>query len=136
MLTIIMGCNSNKKSDDWDKDNTREVEVGDTIYVNAIRKAKENLPVFLESFKQRKLNNYEFYIKSRYSEGKEAEHMWFIVDSLKKESLIGILDNVPLKLKNIKLNDKLEIGFNEIEDWVIYKADSIVAGNYIAKTIK
>lgn len=104
--------------------------------MDAIRKAKKNFPAFLESFRQRKLNNYEFYIKSRYSDGKETEHMWFIVDSLKKESLIGILDNVPLKLKNIKLNDKLEMGFNEIEDWVIYKDDSIVAGNYIAKTIK
>ena len=131
-----MGCNSNKKTDDWDKENTREVEVNDTIYGNAIGKAKENLPAFLESLRQRQVNSYDFYIKSRYSDGKEAEHMWFIVDTLKKESLIGILDNVPLKLKNIKLNDKLEIKFSEIEDWVIYKGDSIVAGNYIAKTIK
>lgn len=136
LILITIGCNSNKENpNNWDIDNTREVQVNDSTYNNAIKKAKQNLPLFVELLKDRELNKYDFYIKSRHTDGKEAEHMWFAIDDLKNKSVIGILDNIPLKLKNIKLNDKVEIQFSEIEDWVIYKGDSIVAGNYIANTI-
>ena len=62
--------------------------------------------------------------------------MWFVVDSVKGRNLICILDNVPLNLKSIKLNDTLSINTEEIEDWIVYKQDSIVAGNYLARIIQ
>ena len=137
LILITIGCNSNKENpNNWDIDNTREVQVSDTIYNNAIIKAKQNLPLFINLLKKRELNKYDFYIKSKFSDGEEAEHMWFIVNNLENKSVIAALNNVPLNLKNIKLNDKVEIQFSEIEDWIIYKGDSIIAGNYIANTME
>ena len=62
--------------------------------------------------------------------------MWFAVHNRNNENLIVILDNVPLNLKNVKLGDTLEIHENQIEDWIVYKGDSIVAGNYLGKLIQ
>jgi uncharacterized protein YegJ (DUF2314 family) len=136
VLLIIAACNSKKTSDNWDKENTRNVAVKDTTYLNSIALAKQNLPIFIDSLKRRGKNHYDFYIKSRYSEGKNVEHLWFVVDTLKIQTFVGILDNVPLNLRNIKLHDKLDIKINDVEDWIIYKGDKIVAGNYLAETIK
>ena len=134
--SIITGCNSNKNSENWDLENTRNVKVGDANYLKAMDDAKKNLPTFFEFLKHKQINKFNFYIKSKYSEGERIEHLWFVVDSVKGRNLICILDNVPLNLKSIKLNDTLSINTEEIEDWIVYKQDSIVAGNYLARIIQ
>lgn len=134
--SIIIGCNSNKNSENWDLENTRNVKVGDANYSKAIDDARKNLPVFFEFLKHKQSNKFNFYIKSKYSEGERIEHLWFIVDSVKGRNLICVLDNVPLNLKSIKLNDTLSINTEEIEDWIVYKRDSIIAGSYISKIIQ
>lgn len=135
-LIMFNGCDSKKSEENWDEKNTRYVAVEDTIYLNAISLAKQNLHVFIDSLENQRSNNYDFYIKSKYSDGKNTEHLWFIVETFKEKTFVGILDNAPLNLKNIKLADKLDIKIEEVEDWIIYKDDTIIAGNYLAKTIK
>lgn len=122
--------------ENWDQENTRDVTVNDVTYLKAIEKAKENLPQFIDLLKSEEKNRYDFYIKAKFSESINTEHLWFVVDTLKGKRFSATLDNVPLNLKNIKLNDKVEIQISDIEDWIIYRGDSIISGNYIAKTIK
>ena len=135
-MFIICGCNSNKSSENWDKENTRNVDADNAAYLNAINDATKNIPVFIDSLKSQEKKKYVFYIKSKISDGKNVEHMWLIVDTFDGKKFSGILDNVPLNLKNVKLNDMLDIKLDRVEDWIIYKEDSIIAGNYLAKTIQ
>jgi uncharacterized protein YegJ (DUF2314 family) len=134
-FTILVGC-KNKNSENWDVQNTRMLVVSEQPYIEAINKARKDFPIFLNHLKNRNQNHFDFYIKSKYSEGDIVENIWFVVDTLKAETFISRLANVPLKLKNIKLDDTLEIRKNEVIDWVIYKGDSLVIGNYIATDIK
>ena len=80
VILIISGCNSKITSDNWDKENTRKVEIGDSTYLKTIALAKQNLPIFIDSLKSRKKNQYDFYVKYRYSDGKNVEHLWFVID--------------------------------------------------------
>ena len=77
LITLIMfnGCNSKKSKENWDEKNTRNVAVEDTTYLNAISLAKQNIPVFIDSLENQRSNNYDFYIKSKYSDGKNTEHL-------------------------------------------------------------
>ena len=133
----IISCKSNKQTENWDVKNTRNIDVTDSIYLAKIKEARKNLPTFFASLEDRTINSYDFFVKAKISDSqKNTEHMWFAVHNRNNENLIVILDNVPLNLKNVKLGDTLEIHENQIEDWIVYKGDSIVAGNYLGKLIQ
>lgn len=58
------------------------------------------------------------YIKKEFKEGISSEHMWVKVIALKQKSVVGVLDNEPAVLKNVKFGDAVEVKLNEIEDYL------------------
>src|SRR5690606_21169352 len=132
----IISCKTTTKSENWDVKNTRNIDVTDSTYLAKNDEARKNLPSLLKSLDNKKSNNYDFYVKAQFSERENTEHLWFAVQNLNNANLTAILDNVPLNLKNLKLGDTIKLSKNKIEDWIIYKGDSILAGNYLGKVIQ
>ena len=130
-------CNQGKStesnSENWDKKNTRVIESYDEVNKLPIKMAQDSLNTFLELFNKNKNINFSFSIKSKFTDEENIENMWSIVDSIKNDTLFTTLDNVPLKLTNIKLNDNIKVAKENIEDWIIYKSDSITLGNFMQR---
>jgi uncharacterized protein YegJ (DUF2314 family) len=82
-------------------------------------------------------DNYNFIVKSDFADGEKHEHMWSQINVLQGNLLAGILIDSPFYLKNIKLNDRVKVKLNEVEDWVIYDTPhNRKVGDYSAEYLK
>ena len=140
LIIHLSSCNSKEsegnKTSNWDVENTKIVESFDKTNELAIKEAQDSLAFFLEIFSHRQKNGFEFYIKSKFSDGKYIENMWSIVKSVQNDTLFATLNNVPLKLTNYKLNDDVKVTKGNVEDWTVYNGDSVLYGNFIKKHAK
>jgi len=91
-------------------ENKQNIEL---IHKDCSDKRKKN---FQKTFDKYSLEVGKF-VKKEFRENKEVEHMWVKITALKSNKLIGILDNEPILLRNLKLGDVVEVKFNEIEDY-------------------
>ena len=140
LIILLSSCNSKKsegnKTSNWDVENTKIVELYDKTNELAIKEAQDSLTFFLELFSHRQKNGFEFYIKSKFSDEKNIENMWSIVKSVQSDTLFATLNNAPLKLVNFKLNDDVKVTKGNVEDWTVYKGDSVLYGDFIRKHAK
>jgi uncharacterized protein YegJ (DUF2314 family) len=140
LLIITSSCNpktSNEENQNtWDVQNTKIVDSYDKINKFAINEAQDSLFFFIKLFNNRKKNGFEFYIKSKFSDEANIENMWSIVYAVRYDTLLTILDNVPLKLINFKINDTIKVTRGNVEDWAIYKGDSVLYGDFIRRHTK
>ncbi len=58
------------------------------------------------------------FVKKGFKEKEEVEHMWVKITGLKGDRIVGILNNEPVVLKDIKLGDFVEVKFDEIENYL------------------
>ena len=54
------------------------------------------------------------FVKKTFREGGNTEHMWVEVKSVKDNALIGLLNNDPYFIANIKCGDEVVIRLEEI----------------------
>jgi uncharacterized protein YegJ (DUF2314 family) len=136
---FLFSCKSNPthRVDKWELDtNTRPINVTTSSYNKAVQTAQSTMPTFIKLLNDRKNNMWRYFIKSRFAEGKEIEHMWVEADTASAEYVYGRLDNDPIKLTNIKFNDKVHVRIKDIEDYTIYEGDSILLGNFISHSLE
>ena len=124
------------KQDNWDKQNIRDVEISDTTYLNAINVAQENIDLFVNLVKDKKNNNLQFYIKSKFTQGEQVEHMWLVTEGFDKNLFSATLNNVPKSLTTVKYKDKIKVAKQDVEDWIIYEGDSVLLGNFISHAMQ
>jgi uncharacterized protein YegJ (DUF2314 family) len=111
----------------------------DSVFLALKDTAQYHLKEFTDSLKLHgtDADNYHFIVKSDFADGEKHEHMWSQVNVLQGAMLEGVLIDSPFYLKSIKLNDKVKIDLNEVEDWVIYdKPHNRKVGDYSAKYLK
>lgn len=125
-----------KDAENWDVENTKMVESYDEVNSVAIKNAQDSLGLFIKIFSAKQNGDNKFYIKSEFRDEKNIENMWSIVNSIEGDSLSATLDNVPLKLTNIKLDDKIKIAKKDVQDWTINKGDSLLMGNFMERNHK
>lgn len=58
------------------------------------------------------------YVKKCFTNGNEAEHMWVKVNKVEEDKIIGILDNEPVVMSNVKYKDLVEVEFGDIEEYL------------------
>ena len=54
------------------------------------------------------------FVKKCFNDNGETEHMWVKITSLLGDAIIGILDNEPISVKNVKYRDSVKVKFDEI----------------------
>ena len=69
---------------------------------------------------QSKFNKYSLkvgdFIKTKFNNKKDNEHMWVQITSIVKDGIIGKLANEPIIMNNLCLGDKVKVKFKDIED--------------------
>lgn len=140
IFLITFSCNSipnsKSKQDDWDKKNVRNLNINDTDYQFAVKTAQENIDLFIKLAKDKKNNGFEFYIKSKFSENDQVEHMWCVVKNVIKDSFEAIIDNEPKNLTSVKYKQLVSVQKKSVEDWIIYDKDSVILGNFIKQSLR
>ena len=137
LFLIIQSCSTKTNNqDDWDKNNLRDIEVDDPKVARAFKAAQDSLTFYIDYFKEfYGQDNYSFFLKKKFEDNGEFEHMWSKPIEINEKGFKCILDNEPSGLENYKLGDTLQIDFGDIEDFIIVTADTIEIGNYLQKEL-
>jgi len=61
------------------------------------------------------------YVKIAVKDRDQVEHMWFIVQSVDGNKIIGQLDNIPVLVTNISLGDEYGFAYKNVEQ--LYKKE-------------
>lgn len=94
----------------------------------AIKTARKNFNVFLDVFEDKKNPQYYYSIKVAFEANIEIEHIWLTDITKKKSKLFGKVGNVPEYVKNIELNQSIEINSKWISDWFYIKNGKLIGG--------
>lgn len=95
----------------------------------AIEKANHTLHYFKDCLSNPKSNQNYFSLKARIEDGQSIEHIWLGDPEYDAEgSFYGIVGNVPLSLKNVKLNDRVGVSAENISDWMIVEEGRLIGG--------
>ncbi|HEY8935427.1 MAG TPA: DUF2314 domain-containing protein [Cyclobacteriaceae bacterium] len=94
----------------------------------AIKKSRQTFDSFLTAFKSQKRNQTNFSVKMPFPTKDGLEHIWLVNIESKDGKLLGQVDNLPDKVTNIKLGDKIEIDQNKISDWFYLEGDKLIGG--------
>ena len=102
----------------------------------AIEKAKQTLDSFDYAFKNNSRVFTFFGLKKRFEENGNVEHIW--IGNIQGETngkYVGVIDNLPEKIKSIKLGDTIEIDKKDISDWM-YLKNSELHGGYTIRLLR
>ncbi len=127
---IFKKQSKNKNLTEWDIENIRNINSNDNALAESKISTQKALSNFITEFENNDRNK-EFYAKIKLTENDLIEHMWLIVLTLNGENSKGIVDNEPLKFKNIKYLDTLKFNIKEAEDLMIYENDSLIMGGFL-----
>jgi uncharacterized protein YegJ (DUF2314 family) len=136
-MVVFISCKSSpetgndKEPGNWNKANIVQVDPTDSIYRQQLKNAQDSIGFFVALLKEKNKNHFDFFAKTGFADGDNAEHLWFSADSLVGNKIAGLLDNEPVQLKNVVYKDRVSIDLKDIEDWAIYDKDSLVAGNFV-----
>lgn len=119
----------------WELDtNTRSLNVTNPSYQEARQLAQADISRFVELFRV-KSDSLEFYIKTSFSDEMGVEHMWVSVYSVEGDSVLGTVDNDPIKIQKKQFGDSVIVNIRDIGDFSVYKGDSIIFGDYLNQAL-
>lgn len=79
--------------------------------------------------------NEAFFVKMKFEEGDDIEHMWVEVVSIVGEDLTGILLNQPSSLSNLKEGDNIKKDLADLSD-LVYADERGVHGPFTEKKVR
>jgi uncharacterized protein YegJ (DUF2314 family) len=88
----------------------------DAMMNKAIDTARERLPVFLNALEE---GAGEFFIKAPVADGDTVEHIWLVDIRVSGSDFVGMIDNDPVDVTNVKLGESYRLAQTEISDWMV-----------------
>ena len=132
----VLSCNSNKKTERENEPTIFEVFDNDTEMNKTTEKAIQTLDSFDFALKNRTSEISFFGLKKKFKENGNVEHIWIGSVQIKgNRKYIGVIENLPDKIKSVKLGDTVEINRNEISDWMYIK-NSVLHGGYTIRLLR
>ncbi|WP_462222449.1 DUF2314 domain-containing protein [Ferruginibacter sp.] len=131
ILLIIFSCNSNTQKQIIEKDskNIIIVQQGDKEMEAAIYIAKSSLYKFDSALFTNKSDYNSFALKVRFAYGNNnGEHIWLSDITKIKGEYMGIVNNEPEYVSNLKLNDTISVNKDDISDWMYLDKDILKGG--------
>jgi uncharacterized protein YegJ (DUF2314 family) len=133
-LLLTFSC-AQKPVDSEENYDVVGLEAEDQNVALARQTAQDSLQYFTAVFEREYgKGTHNFFIKSPFKDREETEHMWTVVIAIKNQQFVGVLDNVPVSVKNYTIGDTVAIAFDDVEDFIVY-GDSTMIGNYLGKLL-
>lgn len=139
IFVFLISCNTNTQRQIIAKDSTKIIIVnqGDKEMDAAISKARESLNSFDSALlsKSRVYNSFSLKVRFTYNDNNNGEHIWFSNIAKVNNEYIGIVNNEPEYVSNLKLGDTLQINKADISDWMYFDKD-ILRGGFTIKLLR
>jgi uncharacterized protein YegJ (DUF2314 family) len=94
----------------------------------AVAEARRRWPEFVEAFTRPRPGQKSFAVKAPVRDGDELEFAWIQVSRLDGDVIEGILDNEPVRLRNVKIGDTLRVTVGDLNDWIFVDGESLIGG--------
>ena len=70
----------------------------------------------------------EFYVKKRFDQGDQSEHIWLADVRVEGADFVGLVQNDPRVVSNVKYGDEARVAQDEISDWMITRGEEMIGG--------
>jgi uncharacterized protein YegJ (DUF2314 family) len=109
----------------------RYLDPDDESVQRAYTEAQQNLPQLEHYFNKNDHNQYLIYLKIKFEENGEVEHMWGVLLDILDDNYKIRLDNEPLSLNYVQYGDTLTVGKDEVEDFLVYEGEEVLLGDFM-----
>ena len=137
---MITGCSLSEnqpsnESSKTDGDPVINVEDDNDGMIQAIAKAQEKIPYFLENWNKNPDALVSVKIPCKTSTGSK-EHIWFEPVSIDGEQITATCGNNPQDVPNLKLGDSKTVPLKELSDWMIIVENKCYGGYTLQAMLK
>ena len=94
----------------------------------AVHQARRTVGVFIQAVRHPAAGQHDFQVKKPFRQGDVVEHLWLSDVSFRGNRFHGLVDNVPRKIKGLKMGDLVSVNPNEITDWAFVENGRLVGG--------
>lgn len=132
---ILISCGSNitenELPEDLNPDEVRLLDADDERVVEAYEQAQRELDAMESYIKSNADGNYLIYVKAKFTERDQVEHMWGSILGMTDDTYSIRLDNEPVYLNLVKYGDTLTISKTEVEDFLVYEGEVLLMGDFM-----
>jgi uncharacterized protein YegJ (DUF2314 family) len=94
----------------------------------AVEKARKTVQKFIDALQHPASGETDFEVKKPFVQKNEIEHIWLSDVKFVGGRFQGKVDNLPEKIKGLKLGQLVSVNPDEISDWVYIKNGKLVGG--------
>jgi len=94
----------------------------------AVRQARRTVGAFIQALQHPAAGQSDFEVKKPFRQGDVVEHMWLSDVWFSGNRFHGYVDNMPRKVKGLKMGDRVSVNPTEISDWAFVQNGQLVGG--------
>jgi uncharacterized protein YegJ (DUF2314 family) len=130
---IITSCNNSKASAEQ-SGTSYDIADDDYLYQKTIFKAKDSISFFVQHYQEHSNDtSYSYMINSTFKQAGKIEYMWSWIIDFDGNLFSAVLNNTPTYVTKLTLGHEFSIKKHDINDWIIYKNDSAIYGNFLER---
>ena len=146
-MFLAVGCASNGGDDDENVHAIGRVATrrdGEPVMYNvnendaqmdhATVRARKNVGQFITALQHPAANQRDFQVKKLFIKDGKAEHIWLTDVRFIGNRFVGIVDNRPVYIKDLKIGAKASVNPDEVIDWS-YVEDGHLVGGYTIRVL-
>lgn len=119
--TGVIGCGG-------DTGNTIEISEDDPELNYARQNARSTIGQFIYALQNPRAGQTLFAVKAKFVDKNDVEYMWLTDLRYENGQFIGVVNNQPSVISNVRMGQEHAVPVYEIDDWMILDNDQIVGG--------
>ena len=110
------------------------VDENDTQMERATVRARKHVDRFIAALQHPAANQRDFQVKKLFVKDGKAEHIWLADVKFTGNRFVGVVDNRPEFIKDLKVGGRASVNPDEISDWS-YVEDGHLVGGYTIRVL-
>lgn len=100
----------------------------DKAMEHAVEQARHSLGFFLSALQAKKGEDVSFAVKKPFVDGDKVEQLWVSDLTFDGQNFHGRINNKPLDVQNVKLDQKVTVAPADLTDWMFVKNGKLMGG--------
>jgi uncharacterized protein YegJ (DUF2314 family) len=110
------------------------VDENDQQMDHATARARKHVDRFIAALQHPAANQRDFQVKKLFVKDGKAEHIWLSDVKFNGNRFVGVVDNKPMYVKDLKIGAKASVNPDEVIDWS-YVEDGYLVGGYTIRVL-
>ncbi len=108
--------------------NMFDVQENDADMDRATRRARQTVGKFIAALQHPTPSQRDFQVNKLFVKGEHGEHIWLTDVKFTGNRFVGIVDNRPTNLPDVKIGTRASVNPDEISDWSYVDNGQLVGG--------